>query len=275
MKKILYCFVLSILLANTIIALNCANCKNITSAQVSPPSDQTPLLAIVIDDFGSYDRSGVKNMLMIEAPLTCAIMPNLDYSLEDMESIIKSGKEVILHMPMESHVHLPSDWYGPVFIKNTDSPREATKKLEDCLRSLPKAKGFNIHIGSGVSQNKQLMKAIIGYAKENNLFFLDSRTHENTQCENAAKEENFLCLGRDEFLEPHHDKSYAGVKQHIQNGINIAKQKGHAIIIGHVGAHGGENTAKAIKDMIKAIESEGIKLVTLSELNNIINSKTK
>ena len=37
-----------------------------------------PMMAIVIDDFGGYDRSGVKNMLSIDAPLTCAIMPNLD-----------------------------------------------------------------------------------------------------------------------------------------------------------------------------------------------------
>lgn len=237
-------------------------------------NDQTkPMLAIVIDDFGSYDRSGVKNMLMIEAPLTCAIMPNLENTVEDMENAVKSGKEVILHMPMESHVTLPADWYGPVYIKNNDTPSAATQKLETCLKAVPKAKGFNIHIGSGVSQNKTIMKAILGYAKEHDLYFLDSRTHEKTICEQASIEENVLYLGRDEFLEPNHDKSYDGVKQHIQNGINLAKEKGHAIIIGHVGAHGGENTAKAIKDMVQAAEDQGVELVTLGQLYNTLKSK--
>jgi len=232
-----------------------------------------PMLAIVIDDFGSYDRSGVKSMLMVEAPLTCAIMPNLEFSLEDMDNAIKSGKEVILHMPMESHVTLPADWYGPIYIKNSDSPLEATQKLESCLKAVPKAKGFNIHIGSGVSQNKTLMKAILGYAKEHDLFFLDSRTHENTKCEQASTEENIMYLGRDEFLEPNHNKSYAGVKEHLQNGINLAKEKGYAIVIGHVGAHGGENTAKAIKDMVQVANDQGVELVTLGKLNDTLKNK--
>jgi len=212
-------------------------------------------------------------MLSIEAPLTCAIMPNLDNSIDDMENAKRSNKEIILHMPMESHVILPSDWYGPVYIQNSDSPSDATKKLDECLKSLPEAIGFNIHIGSGVCQNKTLMKAILGFAKEHNLLFLDSRTHLNTICEEVAKEQNIIYMGRDEFLEPDHNKSYAGVKQHIQNGINTAKDKGYSIVIGHVGAHGGENTANAIKDMIKEIKDQGVQLVTLKELYNYLSNK--
>ena len=227
---------------------------------------QKPMLAIVIDDFGSFDRSGVKTMLSIEAPLTCAIMPNLDYSTEDMENALKSGKEIILHMPMQSHVNLPADWYGPIYIYNTDTPVEATNKLEKCLETMPEAKGFNIHIGSGVSQNITLMKAITNYAKAHNLYFLDSRTHMGTVGEEVAKTEGSTYLGRDEFLEPNHDKSYSGVKKHLLVGRDLALEKGHAIVIGHVGSHGGENTAKAIKDTIKEIKDSGVEVVFLSDL---------
>ena len=234
-------------------------------------SEEKPMLAIVIDDFGGYDRSGVKSMLAIESPLTCAIMPNLEYSLEDMENAVKSGKEVILHMPMQSHVNLPSNWYGPIYIYNNDSPKDAISKLEKCLESIPEAKGFNIHIGSGVSQNNTLMKAIINYAKEHDLFFLDSRTHIGTICEKVSNEEHMVYLGRDEFLEPEHNKSYDNVKKHLLIGRDIALEKGYAIVIGHVGAHGGENTAKAIKDTIKEIEDSGVKIVFLSEIYNKLN----
>ena len=230
----------------------------------------TPMLAIVIDDFGGYDRSGVKSMLSVEAPLTCAIMPNLDYSTEDMENVLKAGKEVILHMPMQSHVNLPESWYGPVYIYNNDTPKEAVTKLEDCLKSIPYAKGFNIHIGSGVSQNSTLMKAIMDYAKENNLFFLDSRTHMGTICESVATKEGFIYLGRDEFLEPDHNKSYDNVKKHLLIGRDLALEKGYAIVIGHVGAHGGENTAKAIKDSLKEIKDSGVEIVPLSKIHEKI-----
>lgn len=233
----------------------------------------SPKLVIVIDDFGSFDRSGVKTMLSIEAPLTCAIMPNLDYSLEDMTNATQSGKEVILHMPMESHVPLPADWYGPVYIYNSDMPETAVSKLEKCLKTLPDAKGFNVHIGSGVSQNSTLMKAIIDYAKVHGLCFLDSRTHINTICEKVSAEESAIYLGRDEFLEPDHNKSYAGVKKHLENGIKTAKEKGYAIVIGHVGAHGGENTANAIKDMIETIKKEGVEIVPLSTLFSHLKAK--
>ena len=269
-------FILTISICILILCFLFPLCKNNNLSFAKTLENNTnintkPMLAIVIDDFGSYDRSGVKTMLSIEAPITCAIMPNLDNSIIDMENAISSGKEIILHMPMESHVNLPSDWYGPVYIYNNDSPSDAIKKLESCLSSMKEAKGFNIHIGSGVSQNETLMKAIIDYAKEHNLLFLDSRTHLNTICEKVANESNFVYLGRDEFLEPDHNKSYAGVKNHLLIGRDLALEKGYAIVIGHVGAHGGENTANAIKDTIEEIKNSGVDIVFLSDIFNFLN----
>ena len=57
------------------------------------------------------------------------------------------------------------------------------------------------------------------------------------------------------------------------NGINLAKQQGYAIVIGHVGAHGGENTANAVKDIIKIAESEEVELVYLSNLYETLKNK--
>lgn len=275
MKHIKTILILTFILAN---ALFLAIAPIHTEGLVFAKADNTqttkkPMMAIVIDDFGGFDRSGVKTMLAIEAPITCAIMPNLDYSTEDMENAIKSGKEVILHMPMQSHVNLPANWYGPVYIYNSDTPSVATEKLEKCLQSIPEAKGFNIHIGSGVSQNETLMKAIIDYAKEHNLYFLDSRTHMGTICEKVANDENLVYLGRDEFLEPDHDKSYNGVKKHLLIGRDLAKEKGYSIVIGHVGSHGGENTSKAIKDTISEIQDSGVDIVFLSDIYKLLSNK--
>lgn len=226
----------------------------------------SPKMAIIIDDFGGFDQSGVETMLSVDAPLTCAVMPNLENSEKNSKQILESGKEVILHMPMQAHVSLPLSWYGPNYISVGDSAETVNKKIDRALETVPGAKGFNIHIGSGVCQDKSTLEHIYNYAKNNNLFFVDSRTHMNTQCEKVANNNHVIYLGRDEFLEPGGNKSREGVYLHLMVGAELAKNKGHAIVIGHVGSHGGENTAKAISQAVSDIKNMGIEIVPMSAL---------
>ena len=231
-------------------------------------------MTIVIDDFGGFDQSGVETMLSIDAPLTCAVMPHLENSQKNSQDAINSGKEVIVHMPMEACVHLPDLWYGSPYIGNVDTKENVYKKLDNAFENIKDAKGFNIHIGSGVCQHKNVVSYIYDYAKEHDYFFLDSRTHLNTICDKIAKEKNIVYLGRDEFLEPDGNKSYNGVKHHLMEGAKLALEKGYSIVIGHVGSHGGENTAKAIKDSIQEIEKMGIKIIPLSKMQEHIKQKS-
>ena len=239
-------------------------------------SEKTPKMSIVIDDFGSYDQSGVETLMKVKVPLTCAIIPFVDNSGANYELVTKNGHEAILHMPMSSHVNLPESWYGPVYIKNNDSENSVREKLESCIKEFPNIKGFNIHIGSGVSQNKNLMKVIYEVAKEHNLYFLDSRTIITTATEEACKETNSIYLGRDVFLEANKNRSYSGVCNRLLEGANIAKEKGFSIVIGHIGAEGGENTSKAILDTLPEIEKMGVKIVPLNDIyNELLKEKTQ
>ena len=223
-------------------------------------------MSIVIDDFGSFDQSGVQELLKAKVPLTCAIIPKVDNSLSNAKQIAENNHEIILHMPMEAHVNLPVSWYGPIYIKNSDSPETATQKLNECLKDFPGVKGFNVHIGSGVTRNKTLMTAIYDFAKQHNLYFLDSRTIETKATEEASSATDSIYLGRDVFLEADKNKSYAGVCKRLIEGATIARDKGHSIVIGHVGAEGGINTAQAILDTIPEIQKMGVKIVPLSEI---------
>ena len=175
---------------------------------------------------------------------------------------------------MQSHVSLPEGWYGPVYIKNTDTPETAINKIQSALSTFPEIKGFNIHIGSGVSQNKTLMTAIYNFAKLHNLYFLDSRTIETKTTADASKDTNSIYLGRDVFLEADKNRSYAGVIFRLQQSIESAKEKGYAIAIGHVGAEGGENTSKAILDMIPKIKNQGVEVVPLSQIYEELKTRT-
>lgn len=228
---------------------------------------QKPMMCIVIDDYGSFDQSGVKILARCTEPLTCAIIPNVDNSIHNANTMSELGHEIILHMPMESHVNLPTNWYGPTYIKTTDSPETAKQKLAECLKQFPNVKGFNIHIGSGVSRNETLMTAIYEFAQENNLYFLDSRTIETSAVENACKKTNSVYLGRDVFLEADKNRSYQGVVNRLLECANIAKEKGYAIAIGHVGAEGGENTANAILHTLRIINEMGVEIVPLEKIH--------
>ena len=248
-------------------------CGFFNNTKLALATNNTPIMSIVIDDFGSWDESGVDKLLSLHTKITCAVIPNVDNTKTHSQLIENGCHELILHMPMQSHVNLPESWYGPVYIKNTDSPEEAIKKLETCLAEFPNVKGFNIHIGSGVSQNKTLMKAIYDYANKKGLYFLDSRTIETKATEEACSDSGSIYLGRDVFLEPNKNRSYSGVQNRLLECANIAIEKGYAIAIGHVGAEGGENTANAIADTIPLIEKMGVKIVPLSEIYEKLKSE--
>ncbi len=260
MKKIIYLFGFLLVLSSIMLYPKTFK-QNPAKANCS-----TPKMAIVIDDFGSYDQSGVELLSTSPAKLTCAVLPNVDNTIQNINQFSALGHEIILHMPMQSHVNLPEDWYGPVYIKNHDTPETAVQKLESCLKEFPAVKGFNFHIGSGVSRNQTLMTAIYQFAKNNNLYFLDSRTIETNSPETAAKNTGSIYLKRDVFLEADKNRSYQGVKNRLIETANLAKENGYAIAIGHVGAEGGTNTATAILDSIKTIEDMGVKIVPLSEI---------
>jgi len=256
MKK----FLLFLILIISLTFISVAKTQNVYA------TNTTPKLAIVIDDFGSYEQAGVDMLLNADCTLTCAVIPFVDNTANNIEKIKQYNHEIIMHMPMQSHVYLPESWYGPVYISTTDKTQDIITKLENCLNEFENIKGFNIHIGSGVSQNKNIMKTIYNFAKEHNLYFLDSRTIETNATEEACKETDSIYLGRDVFLEADKNRNYEGVKYRLQQAADIAKEKGYAIAIGHVGAEGGENTANAIVDMIDELKNQNIQIVPLSEI---------
>lgn len=263
MKRILSYFFTLFSFFSLFVVPNCVLTKNKSSAIFQPR------MSIVIDDFGSYDQAGVETMLSINEPLTCAVIPFVDNTKQNIEALSKTKHEIILHMPMQAHVNLPKDWYGKTFIAVGDNQETVNKKIHDCLKEFPKIKGFNMHIGSGVSKDKQTMKNIYNYSNQNGLYFLDSRTIETNGVTEAAKETNSIYLGRDEFLEADKNKSYANAKFRLLEGAKKAILTGSSIVIGHVGAEGGEQTAKAILDTLPEIEKMGVKIVPLSTLYEI------
>lgn len=244
-------------------------CPNTNFVQAE---NDKPMLAIVIDDFGQA-RAGVKQMLDCNCTLTCAVMPGLDYSIKDAETAHEKGHEVILHMPMEAYGKLPDSWYGPKVIRNYDKPETAKKLIKECIEATPYCVGVNIHIGSGVCLNKELMTAILEEVRDNGKYFLDSKTHEKTVCAEVATNVNEDFVVRDFFLELTGNPTYEHAKSELLKAAKLAKSRGYAVVIGHVGPEGGQSTAQAISDCLKQIEEMGVEIVPLSKIVSKVNAK--
>lgn len=221
-------------------------------------------LAIIIDDFGQ-SRDGVEEMLSINRHLTIAVMPFMEHSTEDATNANKCGYEVIVHLPLESTKGQLS-WLGPRPILCNMSSEEIEKTVEDAFDNVPFAAGANIHMGSKACCDTNVVNSILNIIKNKTVYFVDSRTSSKSVIKELSNENNIKCYENNIFLDGQQPKSY--VINQLKKAEKIAKEKGNAIAIGHVGIEGGKVTAQAIKEMLNEFDRENVQLVFVSELEN-------
>lgn len=218
------------------------------------------VLAIVIDDFGN-DMEGTEEMLNLPIPLTVAVMPFLPTTEKDAKLAHAKGHEVIVHMPMEPKRGKKS-WLGPGAITTDLSDAEIRKRVESAIDNVPHAAGMNHHMGSKVTEDERIMRIILEVCKEKNLYYLDSKTAEDSVIPKLAKELSVPFLENDLFF----DHIYS--EQHIyRQASKVAKnllEHEQIIAIGHVGVTG-DRVVSALKSYIPRYQKEA-ELVTLSQL---------
>lgn len=131
-------------------------------------------------------------------------MPQMPYTKADQDKLLDNGKAVILHQPMEAHTGQRS-WLGKTPILSNMSTEEAVDTFKSNLDSVDKAKGFNNHMGSKITEDKDKMTALLKEAKERNMYFLDSLTTAKSVGEDVTKEVGIPYIKRDVFLDSTQD----------------------------------------------------------------------
>jgi hypothetical protein len=221
-------------------------------------------VAFVLDDWG-YNINNIDALFKIDRPITLAVLPHLRYSKEISNRAIKSGREydIILHLPLESKSGKAPE--RDTIRRNMEKNRVLSILKAD-IESIPGAIGVSNHQGSRATENKEIMKIILGELKKRNLFFLDSRTTPVSVCGSISEKIGLKYAQRSVFLDlsqEKEEKQYrAYIKKQIRELINIAKVRGSAIAIGH----DKKLTLEVIKDSIPDIEKENIKIVPLKKL---------
>lgn len=225
---------------------------------VRPPSTRPSQVAIVIDDLG-WDLAAAQTLLDIDTPLSFAILPEAPYRIQIAQEARRRGRDVLLHLPMESygasHISL-----GPYGLHSTMTSKELTARVEAALQALPLASGVNNHMGSRLTENRATMQTVLRSMKRHQLFFLDSRTSKDSLAYQVAQELGVPAARRQVFLD--NEAEPGKITQQLQRLITLAQQQGSAIAIGHPYPA----TVQVLQHHLPALRRTGIEIVPISRL---------
>ena len=186
-------------------------------------------LNIIIDDFGYRNDEVSDGFLSLGANLTFAVIPGHKYSRSFAKKAFERGYEVIVHMPMESHVSSSGE---EVFVLNTDmTSSEIESRMENVITHLPQAVGMNNHQGSKATENKRVMNVVGSVLKKYEKYFIDSRTTPESIAESMMMSLGVHTANRDVFLDNEADLYL--INKQLDQLISTAQHKGSAIGVGH------------------------------------------
>ena len=218
---------------------------------------QLPKVALIFDDLGE-SLSDLKEIYSLNIPLTISIIPDLKFSKNIAHIGSRCGFSVFIHLPLEPENKQRYKTNKYRFITSDLSRREVISLSRQYLNSIRIAIGVNNHMGSAATQNRQLMKAVLGEIKKKGLIFVDSRASLESIAYDQACKMNLVCGYNEGFVDAVDDISV--MEERMKDLIARAKSKGKIIII----AHPKKNTFKFLKERLSAIRRE-VEFITIKD----------
>jgi polysaccharide deacetylase 2 family uncharacterized protein YibQ len=214
--------------------------------------------AIVIDDMGG-DLEAAHKLLALAYPLTFSVLPHLCYTRITAEDVHHTGREVMLHLPMEPEpgAHVSP---GEGAILTGMSEAAVQKTIQNDLASVPYATGVNNHMGSRVTQDAALMAGVMKILADRRLYFIDSRTAAGSKALDAARNECLPAFYRSVFLDDTETVPYT--LDQLRKFRHVVEQEGVALAIGHPHA----TTIAALAKFLPELDRADIELVSASEI---------
>ncbi len=221
-------------------------------------------LAIVIDDVGR-ELHLLEKLMSLRYRLTFSVLPGAVYA-DGVQLRLAADRrryrEVMLHLPME-----PSDPAAmtaglesqETFLLATDDAAALQQKTRAALDKVPAAIAVNNHMGSKLTADRDAMDAVMSVLDERKVFFLDSRTHHDTQGMAAAQSAGVPALSRQVFLD--HDASAEAIAAQLDEAARLSKL-GPTVAIGHPSAQMYEVLAKKLPELL----DDGISVYPLSHV---------
>jgi len=227
------------------------------TAVTAKPVESKGTIVFVIDDAGNNLRE-LEPFLNIPGPLTIAVLPGLPYSAEAARRIRAAGKEAILHQPMEA---IGGQDPGPGAIYSGMSHDEIKAVLTKNIDEVGPVRGINNHQGSKITMDAEIMQTILTFCKENNLYFLDSRTTADSVVPAVARRVEIKITERNVFIDNEQNKN--AMLRYITGGLTRAQTNGLSVMIGHTWS---PDLAPLLKEQYPLLTQQGYTIKTASDI---------
>lgn len=222
-------------------------------------------ISIIIDDIG-YKHTD-KQFTQLPKEISFAILPHAHYSYDLGVQAGEQGRDVMLHLPLESIV--PSGQLGDGALMTYMDGDQLQQTFAQALASVPNAVGINNHMGSKFTQLSGPLYALMDLVAQQQLFFIDSRTTPFSRGESIARQKGVETASRNVFLD--HVTSADFIEGQFQHLIRKAKRNGHALAIGH--PH--DKTLTFLLKNLPLLTQHNIKLVGIQDYLYLTDPKAK
>ncbi|MGI9308307.1 MAG: divergent polysaccharide deacetylase family protein [Gammaproteobacteria bacterium] len=224
-------------------------------ADASGSNAQQPIIAIIIDDLGHLRVQG-QRAAALNGPVACAILPHTAHAALLAQQAHANGKEVLLHLPLQSMEMSQSA--GPGQISLDSSHAQLNELLQQNIDAIPHIQGINTHMGSLVTRHpghmRWLMEAIDDYG---NLFFVDSFTTPSSVGFQLALEQGVPATRRHIFLDNVQNRKEIDFQ--FERLLKRARRDGYAVGIGHPY----RVTLDYLEDALNSLPAQGVSLVSV------------
>ena len=239
------------------IALVCLVCAGQLPVAYAAEADKRPLIAIIIDDLGNQKYAGERT-IALPGPVACSIMPHTAWGTYLAEQAHGAGKEVMLHLPMQSMAM--DRLIGPDHITLDTSRSHLRQILANDLEAVPHTVGINNHMGSLITRHPGHMAWLMEeISARGNLFFIDSYTTAASVALQTAREQGVPAERRHVFLD---NNAAADIEREFARLKRLADRQGYAIAIGHPYPA----TLAYLEQHLPQLERDGYRLVPVSEI---------
>ncbi len=212
-------------------------------------------IALIIDDMG-YRKQDVE-AFTLPAEVTFAILPHTPFSTTYAKKAAAQHRDVMLHMPMEA---LAGNRLGPGALTASMDNQAIQNTLNDALDSVPHAIGLNNHMGSKLTQLTLPMQATMAFLRQQQLFFIDSRTTRYSKANKIATRFGVPNTHRQVFLD--HFQNQKHMQAQFDRLVRIARKYNNAIGI----AHPYPQTLSFLQQQLPKLQDMQIQLIPVSRL---------
>ena len=220
--------------------------------------DDKPRIAIIIDDLGYRFAAGLR-AIELPGPVNYAILPGAPRAEALANAVNASGKEVLLHLPMQAANEAQRAEPASVTLDMSRDRFAAT--FDAAFESIPYAIGVNNHRGSLITRHPGHMRWLMEEIRERDaVFFIDSYTTHRSVALQIAAETGVQAVKRDVFLDA--DPAPDTIRREFERLKSIARRRGAAVAIGHPY----EATLTFLERELPKLSEQGFELVPISEL---------